>query len=129
MLEATKKLVPFDGDTKSETYMLSFLKSTDDKTAGMCPRCKQIVSATVSESNLLRRDICQCPNCSARILVCRGLGCHDYAQGGKTYDDEYCDPCFKSIVRSVAKTVKDMPQKLKEQNERLRQQQTSSKKR
>ena len=65
------------------------------KPAGLCPFCKKMVRAVVSEENTLRRDLCTCPACEGDVLVCRTPGCDDYARGGEYYDDELCPACTK----------------------------------
>ncbi len=74
------------------------------KPLGKCPHCEAMVQAIVIEENNLRRDVCVCPECSGKILVCRTPGCKDYALVGENYDDELCPDCMAS-VRDAAKTV------------------------
>jgi uncharacterized protein with PIN domain len=67
------------------------------KQKGTCPFCGKNVAAVITEENKVRRDLCQCPECGEPILLCRGLGCHDYAKGTPFYDNEYCPDCTKKI--------------------------------
>jgi hypothetical protein len=103
--------------------MWSLLTSKEDKRPGMCPNCRETVKAQVVESNRFRRDLCECPNCQARILICRGAECNDYALGGDRYDDEYCEACFKKFLDSCKEYIKELPERLREHAENLKQQQ------
>lgn len=71
------------------------------KPAGLCPYCRKMVRAQVEEKNKFRRDVCKCPNCGGRILVCRAPGCKDYAEGSKSYDQELCPSCTKSNFKFI----------------------------
>jgi hypothetical protein len=74
------------------------------KHLGICPFCSASMQPSVLEENTMRRDICQCSECSEKILVCRTPGCQDYAKGGSVYDDELCPSCTSSTV-SVVGTI------------------------
>lgn len=63
------------------------------KGLGKCPWCGENVRAKVVEENYVRRDICICPNCGEKILVCRIPGCNNYAKAGDFWDDEICPDC------------------------------------
>jgi hypothetical protein len=78
------------------------------KQKGNCPFCKDLVAAVVIEENTARRDKCKCPSCGEVIFICRGAGCHDYAKGTPSYDNEYCPECarnFAKVTASVGTTV------------------------
>lgn len=100
--------------------MFSFLTSKEDKKSGTCPYCKKTVQAEVVESNIIRRDICRCPSCKNKILICRGANCQDYARSGEHYDDEFCDACLKRFLDKVVDEVKQLPAKIKENLETLK---------
>ncbi|HOX46092.1 MAG TPA: hypothetical protein PK668_20990 [Myxococcota bacterium] len=63
------------------------------KPMGKCPFCHHKVHAKIVEENSWRRDVCRCPECGERILVCRMPGCKDFAEGGETWDEEFCPDC------------------------------------
>jgi len=76
-----------------------------DKSKGICPFCGEQVTPIVVEENILRRDQCQCPECSGIVYVCRTPGCNNYAKGGDIWDDEFCPSCTNDVsgtVKSVA---------------------------
>ncbi|WP_343666178.1 hypothetical protein [Enterobacter sp.] len=75
------------------------------KSLGVCPFCKNKVRPSVSETNYLRRDRCECPECKETVYVCRGFGCEDYAKGGELYDDEFCPQCAQSISSGTKSSV------------------------
>ena len=58
------------------------------KHVGICPFCISTVKPVVVEGNLVRRDVCECPECHEKILICRSPGCTGYAKSGAIYDDE-----------------------------------------
>lgn len=76
------------------------------KHKGICPFCKEEIVPYVIDENTFRRDVCACPECREKILVCRGLGCHNYAKGGESYDDELCPECTKSLADHAGDIVK-----------------------
>jgi len=76
------------------------------KTPGVCGHCREIVSPIVVEENTFRRDKCQCPKCQETLYACRTLGCDDYAKGGKSYDEELCVACTKSLAEGVGTLAK-----------------------
>lgn len=76
------------------------------KHAGMCPYCCNTVRPEVIRENSIRRDICACPECNEKVLVCRIPGCTAYAKAGEIYDDELCPSCTGSIVSGVGEIVK-----------------------
>lgn len=78
------------------------------KHLGKCPWCGENVRAVVIEENYIRRDLCECPKCGEKILICRTPGCTNYAKGGDFWDDELCPDCTSgagSIATGVATTV------------------------
>lgn len=76
------------------------------KHSGTCPFCKETITATISESNSVRRDKCICPSCKGTIYVCRSPGCDNYAKGGNIYDDELCPECTRSLTAHTGDIVK-----------------------
>ena len=56
------------------------------KALGKCPWCGKIVRGIVIEENYVRRDLCCCPECNEKILICRRPGCTNYAKGGDLWD-------------------------------------------
>ena len=75
------------------------------KSKGLCPFCNEQVVPYVIEENTIRRDKCQCPECSGILYVCRSPGCNNYAKGGDFWDDEFCPTCTGDVsgtVKSVA---------------------------
>lgn len=70
------------------------------KHSGICPFCKEVVTAEVIEENTIRRDKCQCPSCHNTIFVCRTPGCDNYAKGGDIYDDELCPDCTSGVTKA-----------------------------
>jgi len=78
------------------------------KHEGICGHCRAVVNPAIIEENTIRRDKCQCPNCDGILYACRTPGCDDYAKGGKTYDEELCPGCTKSLAEnagSLARTI------------------------
>ena len=76
------------------------------KHAGMCPYCGNTVRPEIITENSIRRNICECPECHGKVLVCRVPGCTAYAKSGTVYDDELCPSCTGSIVSGVGEIVK-----------------------
>lgn len=70
------------------------------KSKGMCPFCNEQIEPIVIEENTIRRDKCQCPECSGIIYVCRSPGCNNYAKGG-IWDDELCPACTTEVSSMV----------------------------
>ncbi len=69
---------------------------------GRCPQCGQVITPLHRlEANILRRDVLECPHCRARILECRTPGCHDYALGGRVWDNDFCPACTKQISQAA----------------------------
>jgi len=79
----------------------------ETKHLGTCPFCEERVSPFIVEENFIRRDVCECPECKKRILVCRMPGCQNYTKFGKHYDDELCPPCLKELPQNTRKAAKD----------------------
>ena len=77
-----------------------------NKHAGECPYCKSTVTPTIFEENTVRRDLCECPECGGKLLVCRTPGCQDYAKGGDIYDDELCPSCTSSVTSGAGEVLK-----------------------
>lgn len=75
------------------------------KPLGICPFCEEKVRAVVTESNDLRRDKCRCEKCQETVYVCRTPACHNYAKGGKIYDDEFCPSCIKNAPGAIVAVV------------------------
>ena len=78
------------------------------KPIGECPFCKEKVQPKIIEENMIRRDVCECPECHNKVLICRTFGCENYAKSGKIYDDELCPSCAAAITSAggnVAKVV------------------------
>lgn len=78
------------------------------KGLGKCPWCGEQVKARVIEENYIRRDLCVCPQCGEKILICRTPGCNNYAKGGDLWDDELCPDCTSgagSIVVGIGTTL------------------------
>ncbi len=75
------------------------------KSKGVCPFCNETVEPVVIEENTIRRDKCQCPECSSVIYVCRSPGCNNYAKGGDIWDDELCPACTSDISGTVKSVV------------------------
>lgn len=76
------------------------------KHSGTCPYCSNVVTPSVFVENYIRRDICECPECHEKILVCRTPGCVDYAKGGPIYDDELCPSCTASLTNHSGDILK-----------------------
>jgi len=76
------------------------------KAPGICGHCRETVSPNVIEENTFRRDKCQCPKCSEILYSCRTPGCDDYAKGGKSYDEELCVGCTKSLAEGAGTLAK-----------------------
>lgn len=76
------------------------------KHVGICPFCISTVKPVVVEENLVRRDVCECPECHEKILVCRSPGCTSYAKSGAIYDDELCPECTESIANGTGEVLK-----------------------
>lgn len=66
------------------------------KSVGICPWCGEKVIGVVEEENIIRRDVCKCPKCGNKILICRKPGCNNYEKGG-IWDDELCPECTKKM--------------------------------
>lgn len=77
-----------------------------NKHSGLCPFCGDSVTPDLVEDNSIRRDVCECPSCKAKILVCRTPGCTSYTKGGSVYDDELCPACTASLTSSVGDVLK-----------------------
>ena len=75
------------------------------KHLGVCPFCSASTRPVVLEENTVRRDICECSECSEKVLVCRTPGCQDYAKGGSVYDDELCPGCTSAAVSNAGSVV------------------------
>ena len=69
---------------------------------GVCPFCKEKVRPNIIEENTIFRDVCECPECHGKLLICRVFGCENYAKSGKVYDDELCPCCAKNITLACA---------------------------
>lgn len=76
------------------------------KHSGLCPFCANVVTPVVVTENYIRRDVCKCPECSEKVLVCRSPGCTNYAKAGYLYDDELCPSCTSSIVSGAGEVLK-----------------------
>lgn len=75
---------------------------------GKCPFCAEEIEVSESDiiqSNTIRRDVYRCPNCGKPILKCMGIGCRDFAAGGKYYDNNFCPECLKKVVVETPKYV------------------------
>lgn len=75
------------------------------KPIGICPHCKNNVRAKIIEECTFTRDICECPECSEKILRCRAPGCNNYTE----YDDffnELCPSCSQSTPRFIGNVAK-----------------------
>lgn len=75
------------------------------KSKGICPFCAEMVTPSVTEENLIRRDKCACTACGEGVYVCRSPGCNNYAKGGEYYDDELCPQCTSGIADAGKMTV------------------------
>lgn len=71
------------------------------KSKGACPFCNEQIVPIVVEENSIRRDKCQCPECSEIVYVCRSPGCNNYTKGGEFWDDELCPSCTDGISGNV----------------------------
>ena len=76
------------------------------KNEGICGHCREKVSPIVIEENVLRRDKCQCPKCKQDLYACRSPGCDDYAKGSKSYDEELCPECTKSMAEGARELMR-----------------------
>ncbi|MFC7436506.1 hypothetical protein ACFQNJ_18515 [Hydrogenophaga bisanensis] len=76
------------------------------KHKGLCPFCSEEVIPDVIQDNTVRRDVCQCPSCSGKLLLCRVPGCTNYAKGGDLYDDELCPSCTTAVSSATGEVVK-----------------------
>ena len=76
------------------------------KHSGECPYCRNTVKPNILEKNSIRRDLCECPDCLEKILVCRTPGCSCYAKGGENYDDELCPSCTEGLTSGAGEVVK-----------------------
>lgn len=76
------------------------------KHSGLCPFCGDNVRPNLISDNSIRRDVCECPSCKEKILVCRTPGCTNYAKGGAIYDDELCPSCTESLSSGVGEVFK-----------------------
>ena len=72
----------------------------------LIPFCSNTVSPSTVGENYIRRDVCKCPECGEKILVCRSPGCTNYAKAGFIWDDELCPPCTASIVSGAGEVLK-----------------------
>jgi hypothetical protein len=86
------------------------LKSVDgeDMTypVGKCPYCKRLITPTeIFRENTLRRNVLLCPLCDNKILACRTPGCHNYAESGTVWDDEFCPGCTSGLATAGAAVV------------------------
>ena len=52
-----------------------------NKHSGVCPFCGDSVTPKLVEDNNIRRDVCECPSCNEKLLICRTPGCKNYAKG------------------------------------------------
>lgn len=77
-----------------------------NKHVGVCPFCENSVTPKLVEDNNIRRDVCECPSCHEKILICRTPGCKNYAKGGSVYDDELCPSCTESLTSGVGEVLK-----------------------
>lgn len=77
-----------------------------NKHSGVCPFCGDSVTPKLVEDNNIRRDVCECPSCKEKILICRTPGCKNYAKGGSVYDDELCPSCTESLTSGVGEVLK-----------------------
>jgi hypothetical protein len=68
--------------------------------------CGDSVTPDLVEDNSVRRDVCECPSCKGKILVCRTPGCTNYTKGGAVYDDELCPECTASLTSGVGEVLK-----------------------
>lgn len=85
----------------------------EKKQTGVCPFCSEKVQAVVVESNSVRRDICECPICKEKMLVCRIPGCHDYAKVSSGWDHEMCPACTET-ASEIGKKVGSVALKVAE---------------
>jgi len=76
------------------------------KHVGTCPFCNQNVTPKVVEDNKIRRDVCVCPECDNRVLICRSPGCTNYVKGGDIYDDELCPSCTSGVANGFGEVLK-----------------------
>jgi hypothetical protein len=76
------------------------------KHLGICPFCGDNVTPLLIEENTIRRDVCECPSCKEKLLICRTPGCHSYAKGGEIYDDELCPSCTSSLASGIGEVFK-----------------------
>lgn len=76
------------------------------KHSGICPFCTGTVKPLVLEENSARRDLCKCPECHEKILICRTPGCTCYAKAGSVYDDELCPACTESLTSGAGEVLK-----------------------
>lgn len=76
------------------------------KHSGLCPFCGDTIRPSLIADNSIRRDVCECPSCKEKILVCRTPGCTNYAKGGAIYDDELCPSCTESLSSGVGEVFK-----------------------
>lgn len=76
------------------------------KHKGICPFCSEEVVPDVIQDNIFRRDVCKCPGCDGKLLLCRTPGCNDYAKGGDLYDDELCPACTGAVSSATGEIVK-----------------------
>lgn len=68
------------------------------KPNGKCPHCHEVVRARVVEENSWSRDVCECPSCSERVLVCSYPGCTDFVVGGDYWDNALCPEHGKELT-------------------------------
>jgi hypothetical protein len=81
-------------------------QKVSSKHLGVCPFCADNVTPHLIEKNTIRRDLCECPSCKEKLLICRTPGCHSYAKGGNNYDDELCPSCTSSLTSGIGEVLK-----------------------
>lgn len=90
----------------AEKHQTEAASKANTKQEGKCPFCLKSVVPAVVESNTLRRDQCECPECHERIFLCRSPGCHDFAKGTSVYDHELCSECTGTVSNTAGVVAK-----------------------
>ncbi len=72
----------------------------NNKHLGICPCCKTEVMPKIIEEKMIR-DLCECPECNAKIMVCCTPGCQNYAQSGKILNNDFCPSCISEAPKAI----------------------------